>query len=53
MRAEDAEIGQTVVVEGAPQRIEGWFLDARGRVMLLYGNRWHRHHRGDRLEEAL
>lgn len=40
-QAIDIEIGDVVVLPGEePQKVEGSFLSARGKVCLLLSNRW-------------
>jgi hypothetical protein len=50
IRAEEVELGDTVTWYGREYKIDGWFLDARGRVIIEFGNRNHVFWRGDRLE---
>lgn len=47
-RVEDLEMGDATPLG----KVEGWFFDARGRIVLLIKNRWRTFYRGTRVEEV-
>lgn len=53
--AMDVELGDVVETEdgSGPHKVEGWFLDARGRPVVLWANQWHTFHRGEKLRRVL
>lgn len=48
--AEYVELGDVILVDRVAHKVEGSFMDAKGKVALQVGGRWRYFHRGQRLE---
>jgi hypothetical protein len=50
LRADEVELGDSIAWEGVTYKVDGWFIDGNGRLVIEFNNQNHVFHRGDRLQ---